>query len=137
LPPRPYPGLRPFEPREDAIFFGREPMIDEIIDLLAQRCLLLVHGSSGAGKSSVVLAGVLPRLSRQQLGGDLALELGKRQQHVQGQSAHRGGGVELLGNGDKRDIVLVEELNQLGEIRQRAGQAIDLVDHARSNQTSW
>jgi Novel STAND NTPase 1 len=65
LPPRPYPGLRPFQPREDAIFFGREPMIDEIIDLLARRCLLLVHGSSGAGKSSMVLAGVLPRLSRQ------------------------------------------------------------------------
>src|SRR5215211_5564068 len=65
LPPRPYPGLRPFEPKEDAIFFGREPMIDEIIDLLAQRCLILVHGSSGSGKSSLVLAGVLPRLFRQ------------------------------------------------------------------------
>ena len=27
------------------------------------------------------------------------------------------------------NIVPIEELNQLGEIRQRAGQAIDLVDH--------
>ena len=25
LPPEPYPGLRPFEPAEWAIFFGREP----------------------------------------------------------------------------------------------------------------
>ncbi len=65
LPRRPYPGLRPFTLEEDAIFFGREPMIDEIIDLLAQRCLILVHGSSGSGKSSLVLAGVLPRLARQ------------------------------------------------------------------------
>jgi tetratricopeptide (TPR) repeat protein len=65
LPRRPYPGLRPFTLDEDAIFFGRERMIDEIIDLLAQRCLILVHGSSGSGKSSLVLAGVLPRLARQ------------------------------------------------------------------------
>ena len=65
LPRRPYPGLRPFEPKEDPIFFGREPIIDEIIELLAQRCLILVHGSSGSGKSSLVLAGVLPRLARQ------------------------------------------------------------------------
>jgi tRNA A37 threonylcarbamoyladenosine biosynthesis protein TsaE len=39
-------------------------MIDEIIDLLAQRCLILVHGSSGAGKSSFVRAGVIPALGR-------------------------------------------------------------------------
>jgi hypothetical protein len=65
LPPRPYPGLRPFTLDEEAIFFGREPMIDEIIDLLTRRCLILVHGSSGSGKSSLVLAGVLPRLARQ------------------------------------------------------------------------
>jgi formylglycine-generating enzyme required for sulfatase activity len=65
LPRRPYPGLRAFTLDEDAIFFGREPMIDEIIDLLVQRCLILVHGSSGSGKSSLILAGVLPRLARQ------------------------------------------------------------------------
>ena len=32
------------------------------------------------------------------LGGDLPLELGKRQQHIQGQSPHRGGRIELLGD---------------------------------------
>src|SRR6516165_265781 len=42
------------------------------------------------------------------LGGDFALELGKRQQDVEGQPAHRGGGVELLGDRDKRHIMLVE-----------------------------
>jgi len=65
LPRRAYPGLRPFTLDEDSVFFGREPMIDEIIDLLAKRCLILVHGSSGSGKSSLILAGVLPRLARQ------------------------------------------------------------------------
>ena len=62
------------------------------------------------------------------LGGDLPLELGKRQQHVEGQPPHRGGRVELLGDGDERHVVLVEQLDQLGEVRQRAGQAVDLVD---------
>src|SRR5882724_11930800 len=32
------------------------------------------------------------------LGGDLALELGEREQHVQREASHGGGGVELLGD---------------------------------------
>jgi hypothetical protein len=62
LPPGPYPGLRPFEPSEWAIFFGRETMIDEVIVRLAKQHLVLVHGASGCGKSSLVRAGVLPWL---------------------------------------------------------------------------
>ncbi len=65
LPKYPYPGLRPFVADEWPIFFGREQMIDEVIDRLAERRLVLIHGSSGAGKSSLVRAGVLPRLERQ------------------------------------------------------------------------
>lgn len=68
LPKHPYPGLRPFEPDEWAIFFGRGRMIDEVIEQLAQQRLVLIHGSSGSGKSSLVRAGVLPKLARQHLG---------------------------------------------------------------------
>ncbi len=35
-PKSPYPGLRPFEIEEWSIFFGREQMIDEVIDRLAR-----------------------------------------------------------------------------------------------------
>jgi hypothetical protein len=62
LPPEPYPGLRWFESSEWAIFFGREPMIDEVIARLLDRQLVVVHGSSGCGKSSLIRAGVLPWL---------------------------------------------------------------------------
>jgi len=62
LPAEPYPGLRCFEPNEWAIFFGREPMIDEVIGRLAEHHLVVVHGASGCGKSSLVRAGVLPWL---------------------------------------------------------------------------
>jgi ABC-type polar amino acid transport system ATPase subunit len=55
--------LRPFEAEEWSIFFGREQMIDEVIERLADHRLVLIHGSSGSGKSSLVRAGVLPRLS--------------------------------------------------------------------------
>jgi hypothetical protein len=64
-PPFPYPGLRPFEPEEWSIFFGRETMIDEVIGRLASERFVLIHGASGSGKSSLVRAGVLPRLARQ------------------------------------------------------------------------
>jgi adenylate cyclase len=64
-PSRPYPGLRPFEEAEWSIFFGRERIIDEVIDRLAVDRLVLIHGASGSGKSSLVRAGVLPKLARQ------------------------------------------------------------------------
>jgi formylglycine-generating enzyme required for sulfatase activity/energy-coupling factor transporter ATP-binding protein EcfA2 len=66
-PKSPYPGLRPFEIDEWSIFFGREQMIDEVIDRLAAHHLVMIHGSSGSGKSSLVRAGVLPKLARQHM----------------------------------------------------------------------
>lgn len=65
LPPRPYPGLRPFEKKEWPIFFGRERMADAIVKVLVDKHLLVVHGDSGCGKSSIVRAAVLPRLEQE------------------------------------------------------------------------
>jgi energy-coupling factor transporter ATP-binding protein EcfA2 len=66
-PKQPYPGLRPFEPEEWSIFFGRETMVDDVIERLANQRVVLIHGASGSGKSSLVRAGVLPKLARQHL----------------------------------------------------------------------
>jgi tetratricopeptide (TPR) repeat protein len=66
MPRTPYPGLRPFEPEEWMIFFGREVMIADVIERLARQHLVFIHGASGSGKSSLVRAGVLPKLARQQ-----------------------------------------------------------------------
>lgn len=65
LPPRPYPGLRPFDKGEWPIFFGRERMIDEVVSRLIDQQLIFVHGDSGSGKSSLVRAGVLARLEQE------------------------------------------------------------------------
>ena len=58
----PYKGLRPFTPDDAADFFGRDPEIAEVLDRLDEAHLVAVVGPSGSGKSSLVLAGVVPRL---------------------------------------------------------------------------
>ena len=42
-------------------------MVEDVIERLATGGLVVVHGASGAGKSSLVRAGVLPKLARQHL----------------------------------------------------------------------
>ena len=62
------------------------------------------------------------------LADDLALELGEREQHIEREPAHAARGIERLRDRDERHRMLVEQLDQLGEIGQRPGQPVDLVD---------
>lgn len=71
LPPRPYPGLRPFEKHEWPIFFGRERMADAVVSAIVEKRVLVVHGDSGCGKSSLVRAAVLPRLEQENARGGI------------------------------------------------------------------
>lgn len=70
LPDRPYPGLAPFQETDAAVYFGRDGEIDQVIAVLTRRRrnnahgFIVVLGASGCGKSSLVRAGVLPRLRR-------------------------------------------------------------------------
>jgi WD40 repeat protein/tetratricopeptide (TPR) repeat protein len=58
----PYLGLNAFTPERADVFFGRQTLIDELIGKIGDLHLLAVVGQSGSGKSSIVLAGILPRL---------------------------------------------------------------------------
>ena len=58
----PYPGLRPFEADEADLFFGRERHVDALLKRLSGSHFVAVVGESGAGKSSLVRAGLLPAL---------------------------------------------------------------------------
>jgi energy-coupling factor transporter ATP-binding protein EcfA2 len=58
----PFPGLRPFEPDEDHLFFGRETEIDDLLRRLGSHRFLSVIGTSGCGKSSLVRSGLIPSL---------------------------------------------------------------------------
>src|SRR5688572_1062524 len=59
-----FPGLRPFEPHESPLFFGREDQCDDLLTRLGRQRLVAVVGMSGSGKSSLVRAGLLPALDR-------------------------------------------------------------------------
>jgi WD40 repeat protein len=64
----PYRGLLAFEESDAAFFFGRATAVDKILQLLsgllkAVPALMVVSGVSGAGKSSLLRAGVLPRIA--------------------------------------------------------------------------
>lgn len=69
----PYPGLMAFQEADAAIFFGRGKEIIKLLETLdtmrrqpsddAERFILLL-GTSGCGKSSLVGAGIIPRLKK-------------------------------------------------------------------------
>ncbi|MGH7123940.1 MAG: AAA family ATPase, partial [Stellaceae bacterium] len=65
----PFRGLRPFDIDDALIFCGRTQAVTELLDLLrgraaAGRPFALVVGRSGAGKSSLTRAGLLPMLTQ-------------------------------------------------------------------------
>jgi WD40 repeat protein/class 3 adenylate cyclase len=58
----PYKGLGAFEESDAAYFFGREQLVGELAAKTVGFGFLGVVGPSGSGKSSVVLAGLIPSL---------------------------------------------------------------------------
>jgi len=61
----PYVGLQPFEEADHPYFFGRERDQRIVIANLLSSSLTVLYGGSGVGKSSVLMAGVLPQLHRE------------------------------------------------------------------------
>ena len=70
--PAPYRGLFRFETADAKMFFGRGDDIQRLIDKLNSSAFVAVVGASGSGKSSLVRAGLMPRLDdvRASAGGE-------------------------------------------------------------------
>lgn len=64
LPAAPYRPLAPYDSEQRALFVGREGDVNRCAALLdqAQTRLLLLHGASGVGKTSLLHAGLVPYL---------------------------------------------------------------------------
>lgn len=66
----PYPGMVPFEEADAAVYFGRDPEIAQVRASLIGMARFpdprmgVVVGASGAGKSSLLRSGVIPRLRK-------------------------------------------------------------------------
>jgi WD40 repeat protein/class 3 adenylate cyclase len=65
----PYKGLRAFAEGDADDFFGREALTEHLLERLGETRFLAVVGPSGSGKSSVVRAGLVPRLRQGALPG--------------------------------------------------------------------
>lgn len=71
-PRNPYKGLRAFREDEQQDFFGRERFLDELVTAVESHKherILPIIGPSGSGKSSLVIAGLLPRLQHGAISG--------------------------------------------------------------------
>ncbi|HEX2690818.1 MAG TPA: TIR domain-containing protein, partial [Kofleriaceae bacterium] len=124
--PCPYPGMRPYTAEHAASFHGRDAQIDEIIERLrAGEREIYVIGPSGSGKSSLVAAGVLPRLARGVSGlgkpvlrslqpGDRPVE--RLAQVLEGNAARTGASVDALLARHPPSTSLLLVIDQLEEL---------------------
>jgi WD40 repeat protein len=66
----PYRGLTPFTEADAEFFFGRERVVDRLLESLRRAPrFLAILGPSGSGKSSLVQAGLMPRLRQGKIRG--------------------------------------------------------------------
>ena len=64
-----YVGLDAFGENDARHFFGRDDQVTALVERLRRERLVVVTGASGSGKSSLVLAGLLPALKRGRVDG--------------------------------------------------------------------
>jgi WD40 repeat protein len=62
IPPCPYRGLSAFREQDAPVFFGRGKLTNQLVDTVLRNLFVAVIGASGGGKSSLVFAGLMPRL---------------------------------------------------------------------------
>ena len=82
--PNPYVGPRAFEEGDHMLFFGREEETRQLASLVIARSAVLLYAPSGAGKTSLLKAGLIPYLQERKklillpvtrVGGDLPREV--------------------------------------------------------------
>src|SRR5512134_3697343 len=66
-PQHPWPGLASFTEETRAYFHGREDEVNELARRVQRKLLTILFGQSGLGKTSILRAGIVPRLRREGL----------------------------------------------------------------------
>jgi len=62
----PYIGPRPYERADRPLFFGRDREVRELLSLVIAHRVVLLYATSGAGKTSLLNAGLLPVLEEEE-----------------------------------------------------------------------
>jgi energy-coupling factor transporter ATP-binding protein EcfA2 len=71
--PNPFIGFRPFTAADSQAYFGNDRQVEKLLSLLQHRQFVSIIGTPGAGKSSLIQAGLIPRL-RQGVNGNAGRE---------------------------------------------------------------
>lgn len=106
----PYRGLKTFDAKHKEDFYGREQSITSVLDRLNDSRFLCLIGASGCGKSSLVKAGLLPKLENESIVNN-----------------HRWQIEQLTPGNNPRDI-LIEKLTPLHQMNQPFVLFIDQVE---------
>jgi len=61
----PWPGLATYDEKSQDFFFGREEETEELLRLIRLSPLTVLYGKSGLGKSSLLQAGLFPKLRQE------------------------------------------------------------------------
>jgi DNA-binding SARP family transcriptional activator/energy-coupling factor transporter ATP-binding protein EcfA2 len=109
----PFRGLAAFSPADADEYFGRSADIDALSQRMRPGALTVVVGASGSGKSSLVLAGVLPRVPEGRrvavvtAGRDASLDLRARVEH-----------------GEAVDVVVIDQAEEVFELAETDRQGL-------------
>jgi hypothetical protein len=148
----PFPGLRAFTPDDAPIFFGRGRETDDLLRRLADPStrLLVVVDASGSGKSSLVAAGLLPRLKGNAIEGSKDWVLPQMQSAQAGDRKHWAGVRFTPGElGDNPFVALAARLAPLvpddamtpRKVTERLeadpGAIVPLVDAVLATRAAW
>ncbi|HMQ46825.1 MAG TPA: tetratricopeptide repeat protein [Saprospiraceae bacterium] len=80
-----YPGIKPFTTSDRNLFFGRDEDIEKLAQLIALERLVVLYGKSGLGKTSLLNAGVVPKLQDEGGHQPIYFRFGS---YIEGQRAH-------------------------------------------------
>ncbi len=73
-----YPGVTPFTRAQRSIFFGREEDVRLLHKRIQREPLVVLHGKSGLGKSSIINAGIIPVVEEQSTFEPLLIRFGAK-----------------------------------------------------------
>lgn len=114
LPPlprrNPYMGLASYDEKDRNFFYGRDGVIEALMELAQHQRLIVVSGASGTGKSSVIKAGLLPKL--REAGWDILPPLRPGQEPLRELRANTMGLAERLAD-QQQWVLVVDQYEEL------------------------